>query len=36
LTPSANANVYVRQFNNFILTDDGTRIPVKVRISTWQ
>lgn len=30
-----NANVFVRQFNTFILTDDGTRLPVTVRMEIW-
>ena len=30
-----NVNVFVRQFNDFVLTDDGTRIPVSVRITVW-
>lgn len=30
-----NVNIFVRQFNGFVLTDDTTRLPVKVRIETW-
>lgn len=35
LTPPENVNVFVRQFNDFVITDDGTRIPVSVRIIMW-
>ncbi len=30
-----NINVFVRRFNSFVLTDDGTRIPVVVEIKVW-
>ena len=30
-----DTNVFVRQFNYFVLTDDGTKIPVIVKISIW-
>ena len=30
-----NANVFARQFNTFVLTDDGKREPVLVSIKVW-
>ena len=30
-----NANVFARQFNTFVLTDDGLRVPVLVSIKVW-
>ena len=35
ISPPSNINIFVRQFNSFLLTEDGTRIPVKITISTW-
>ncbi len=31
----SNVNIFVRSYNDYILTYDGTKIPVKVTISTW-
>jgi len=33
--PPKNINVFVRQFNDYILTDDGIKIPVNIRITIW-
>ena len=30
-----NVNIFVRNFNSFILSDDGTKVPVAMKISTW-
>ena len=35
ITPPTNINIFVRKFNTFILTEDGVRIPISVKISTW-
>ncbi|MBS3168041.1 hypothetical protein J4216_02885 [Candidatus Woesearchaeota archaeon] len=35
LQPPENVQVFVRNFNSFLITDDGVKIPVKVRIKTW-
>ena len=35
ISPPPNANVFIRQFNSFILTEESTRVPVVVRIATW-
>ena len=35
INPPSNVNVYVRNFNTFILTDDGTQIPIKMNIKIW-
>jgi len=33
--PPANINRFVRQFNSFLLTDDGVKIPIIVRLTVW-
>ena len=33
--PPSNVNVFVRRFNSFILTEDGLKIPVVVRLRVW-
>ncbi len=33
--PPLNVNTFVRQFNSFLLTDDGVKIPIIVRITIW-
>lgn len=33
--PSLNVNTFVRQFNSFLITDDGVKIPIIVRITIW-
>lgn len=33
--PSANQNTFVRQYTRFILSDDGEKIPVIVRLTVW-
>ncbi len=33
--PPANINSFVRQFNSFLLTDDGVKIPIIVRLTVW-
>lgn len=34
-SPPKNVNVFVREFNEFILTDDAKLVPVKVRLKIW-
>ncbi len=33
--PPLNINIFVRQFNSFLITDDGVKIPIIVRITIW-
>ncbi len=35
VAPPSNANVYVRQFPEFILKDNGERVPVTLKIEVW-
>ena len=33
--PPSNAEVYVKQYTDFILNEDGQKIPVEVTIKVW-